>query len=175
MSPLMHLMTQWAGHGTYTLHGQSIALHEAEISPEIRRLTHARLRRMDRAYGGVLIALFFREHRWVSKFTLYLTTGTMGYIQVNVAHIERVRGVDLPESCTDANGDIHQRRAAQCLEDWWADHRGDMHAALAEDELADATVTLDRSAIAHLLEQDDVDGLVVTDAIDAAAQRGPSQ
>lgn len=174
MSPLMHLMSQWANHGTYTLRGQQIALHEAENSPEIRRLTHARLRRMDRAYGGVIVALFLREHPWVAKFTLYLSTG-MGHVQVNVAHVEGVGGYDVPESCADADGDIHQRKSAQRLEEWWADHRGDMHSAVAEDELADASFAIDRTVVAHLLEQEDVDGLAVMEALEATTQRGRSQ
>ena len=171
MSPLMHLMAQWAGSGTYTLQGEQIALHEPDFSPEIRNLTHARLRRMDRAYGGVLIALFLRKCPWVAQFNLYLaSTNTMG-VEAIVAHVEALPGAEIPAECLDAAGGLHQRKASKAIEDWWYDHRGDMHSALAEDELSDARITIRRAAVEPFLSQREIDGQAVMEALDVSTLR----
>lgn len=140
------------------------------VSPEIRKLVNFKLNRMEQAYAGVLIAMFLREHPWVSQFTLYLVTSAVS-VQANVAHVQAGAGSDIPVACLESTGEVHQRKASQLIADWWDDHRGDMHSALADDQLSDAQITVQRSAVASFLEDDDIDGLAVIEALEAVASR----
>jgi len=173
MTLLMNLIKDWAAHGTYKLHRGQIAMHDSEISPDIRKVVDEHQRRMDCAYGGVLLALFMREHPWVDQIKLYLTT-SMTPAVVNVGDLVLVPGADVPPELVDGNADSSTRAKAH-LEHWWADHAGDMHRALAEDAFDDVTVILPRWAFAACLQDDEIDGLAVFNALSAAARRGVSQ
>jgi len=134
------------------------------------RIEHARL---NNCWAGAVLARLFLKHRWLDAFGLSFEVrseyddsgGFHRCVSCWISAPRVVEGHALPEEVS-AEGEFDPDAAASFLEEELEGNGWDLYAGLAEDpEGYDAVVvTLERSAIAALLQQAPFDGSLACDA-----------